>query len=269
MGTIVPFFIPHQGCPHRCVYCDQRAVTGRIETLPTTTTLLATIADYRRTANDGPLEVAFYGGTFTALSLDLQESLLEPLQPLLVEGLVAAIRVSTRPDAITAAGAAMLREHGVGLVELGIQSLAESVLEQSDRGYGAAAVEQAFALLRAAGLKVGAQLMPGLPGDGPDTTQTTMARIIGLKPDLLRIYPTLVLAGTRLAELFQAGTYQPLTIAEAVAICKEMVQLAAVAGIPVGRVGLQPTAELAAPGVVLAGPYHPAFRQLVEGVRWF
>ena len=104
-----------------------------------------------------------------------------------------------------------------------IQSLAESVLEQSDRGYGAAAVEQAFALLRASGLKVGAQLMPGLPGDGPDTTQTTMARIIGLKPDLLRIYPTLVLAGTRLAELFQAGTYQPLTIAEAVAICMEMV----------------------------------------------
>jgi histone acetyltransferase (RNA polymerase elongator complex component) len=267
--AIVPFFIPHQGCPHRCVYCDQRTVTGRGEALPTAATLLATVAEYRRTSGGGALEVAFYGGTFTALSRQEQESLLRPLQPLLTAGEVASVRVSTRPDAISADGVALLAEHGVGLVELGVQSLTDPVLARSGRGYDAAAVERAFAVLRAAGLSVGAQLMPGLPGDSRATVQATMTRIVGLEPALLRIYPTLVLAGTHLAELYQEGDYRPLTLAEAVDLCKEMVHTAAIAGIPVVRVGLQPTTELAAPGAVVAGPFHPAFRQLVEGERWF
>jgi len=266
---IVPFFISHLGCPHQCVFCDQRAITGSVGRLPAANEILATIDAWGKSAGNDTVDVAFYGGSFTALAEELQKQLLSPLQPLLASGEVGSIRVSTRPDAVSDEVARFLRDSGVDLVELGVQSMHDEVLSRAGRGHLAKHTEEAFAALRTAGLKVGAQLMPGLPGDTPSLAVESLSLLLPLKPDLLRIYPAVVLRNTELARLYESGRYRPLSLDEAVAVCKVMLQVAASAGIPVIRVGLHPTDELTAGGEVLAGPYHPAFRQLAEAERWY
>lgn len=268
-GVIVPFFISHQGCPHQCVFCDQRAITGRSGHLPTAAELVATIGEWRRSSGTSTVEVAFYGGSFTALSREIQEGLLSPLQPLLRSGEVSSIRVSTRPDVLDARIVRFLHDAGVRLVELGVQSMDDSVLARAGRGHLAAHTLEAFALLRSAGLRVGAQLMPGLPGEDPGGAIESLRRLLPLQPDLLRIYPAVVLKGTELAGLYHDGSYRPFSIEAAVRICKVMLQMAAMAGIRVIRVGLHPTDDLTSGSELLAGPYHPAFRQLAEGERWY
>ncbi|WP_224983192.1 elongator complex protein 3 [Geomonas agri] len=266
---LVPFFISHQGCPHRCVFCDQERVAGAAGALPTARQMLGRIEEYHLGAPARQLEVAFYGGTFTALPRRDQESLLFPLQPLLHAGILQSVRLSTRPDAIDPDTARFLKQCGVTTVELGVQSLDPEVLMLSGRGHGASEVELSVASLKEAGIEVGIQLMPGLPGDTPQRSLDTLRRALDLAPAFLRIYPTLVIDGTELALRYRAGSYQPLSLAEAVTLCKEMLAAAGQAGIPVIRFGLQPTSELDSPGVVLAGPYHPAFGQLVESELCF
>lgn len=267
--VIVPFFISHQGCPHHCVFCNQRAITGRSGLLPTAAEIVSTVSEWRRSANTEAVEVAFYGGTFTALPVELQGRLLAPLRPLLNSGEVSSVRVSTRPDALDEKKISFLRDAGVELVELGIQSMDDDVLSRSGRGHLASHSERAFAMLRVAGMRVGAQLMPGLPGDSPAGAIESLRRLLPLRPELLRIYPAVVLKGTELARLYKAGSYRPLSIDEAVGVCKVMLQMAAMAGITVTRAGLHPTDDLTSSGELLAGPYHPAFRQLAEGERWY
>ena len=189
--------------------------------------------------------------------------------PLLKSKEVSSIRLSTRPDAVDAASAGFLRESGVATVELGVQSMEDPVLSLSGRGHTAQDTFAAFSVLRAAGLQVGAQLMPGLPGESAAGAVASFRKILALKPDLVRIYPTVVLQGTELARRHRDGEYTPLLLAEAVNICKIMLQDADLAGIPVIRVGLQPTDALSLGGELVAGPYHPAFRQLAQGERWF
>lgn len=265
---IVPFFISHRGCPHQCVFCDQRVITGVSGPLPTAGEIVQKVGDWRRSACADSVEVAFYGGTFTALTAAEMEMLLAPLQSMLRSGEVSSVRVSTRPDSLDGGTARFLRDSGVRLVELGVQSMDDTVLERAGRGHTAAQSVAAFNLLRGAGLRVGAQLMPGLPGDTPAGAVESLRRLLPLQPDLLRIYPAVVLKGTELARLYLAGVYRPLTVNEAVRICKVMLQVAAVAGIPVIRAGLHPGDDLLG-GDILAGPYHPAFRQLAEGERWY
>jgi histone acetyltransferase (RNA polymerase elongator complex component) len=231
--------------------------------------MVAAVEEWRRSSTADSVEVAFYGGTFTSLSREVQESLLSPLQPLLQQGVVSSIRVSTRPDALDLPGAGFLRDAGVRLVELGVQSMDDSVLDCAGRGHTAAHTLEAFALLRSMGLGVGAQLMPGLPGESPDGGVESLRRLLPVQPELLRIYPAVVLKGTELAGLYRAGRYLPLSLADAVHVCKVMLQMAAQAGMPVIRAGLHPGDDLAAGGEILAGPYHPAFRQLAEGERWY
>lgn len=262
---IVPFFISHQGCPHQCVFCDQTRIAGAAGELPDQEAIRSRIAAYRGTAGGNAVEVAFFGGSFTALSLVDQERLLGPLQPLRERGEVSGIRISTRPDAVDGGMLAWLRRMGIDTVELGIQSMDDRVLERAGRGHTAAQVVSACRLVKDAGMALGAQLMPGLPGDTPATSLASLREVLALDPDFFRIYPTLVIAGTRLAELYRAGEYAPLSLADAVSLCKELLTTAFRAGVPVVRIGLQPTAELESEGTVLAGPYHPAFRQLVEG----
>lgn len=266
---IVPFFIAHQGCPHQCVFCNQVKISGGAETIPTSAELLAKIAACRGSGGGRALEAAFFGGTFTSLPVAVQERLLGPLQPLLGAGEIVAVRVSTRPDAVDHQRVDFLRRMGVRTVELGIQSLDDAVLARAGRGHTARDAERACRLLRSAGFRVGVQLMPGLPGDTPQTARATFRRVLALKPDFLRIYPTLVIAGTELERLYQSGGYTPLDISEAVALCKVMLLDALRASVPVVRIGLQPTDELQADGAVVAGPWHPAFRQLVEGELFF
>ena len=266
---IVPFFISHRGCPHQCVFCDQVKIAGATGEFPSKTEIIEKIAEYRASGRRSSVEVAFYGGTFTALPLPEQEKLLSPLQPLVVTGEVEAIRISTRPDSVDPRAIQFLRAMGVTTVELGVQSMADDVLACSGRGHTAAHADRACRLLRQAGFTVGIQLMPGLPADTPEKSLASLVRVMDLKPDFLRIYPTLVIAGTPLAALYLQGSYSPMHLEAAVHLCKVMLHLAWKSGLPVIRMGLQPTAELANAGTVLAGPFHPAFRHLVESELCF
>lgn len=266
---IVPFFITHQGCPHRCIFCDQARIAGGEEALPSAAEIVARIAAYRASAGAESAEVAFYGGSFTALPRDKQQQLLAPLQALMQRGEVSSVRVSTRPDAINDSVAAFLLERGVRTVELGIQSMDDAVLERAERGHGAEDVKKAFRCLHAADIVVGAQLMPGLPSDSPEIALRSLREVLALGPSFLRIYPAVVLAGTGLERLYRAGEYLPLGLDAAVALCKTMLRESTAAGVPVIRIGLQPTDDLNRDGVVIAGPYHPAFRQLVEAALWY
>ena len=261
---IIPFFIPHSGCPHQCVFCNQKNITGRKSAVHPDA-IARTIIDYCRTHTKQEIvQIAFYGGSFTALPHEEQKAYLEAARPFIRSGQIEHIRLSTRPDCINRDILSLLKSYNVRIVELGVQSLSDEVLTRSGRGHTAADTASAVKLLREYGFAVGLQLMVGLPGDSASSFSETVSCIIELKPDFVRIYPTLVIAGTPLEELYRRGQYIPLSLDEAVSLCREALERFSLAGIDVIRIGLQPTKKLEAPGTVLAGPYHPAFRELVE-----
>ena len=266
---IVPFFIAHQGCPHQCIFCNQVNISGGTESIPSPAEILAKIDAFRKSAGDRTLEVAFFGGTFTSLPMSLQETLLGVLRPLVARGEIESVRISTRPDAIDSTIAAFLLNGGVRTVELGIQSMDDAVLVRAGRGHTAYDAEKACAVLSEAGFRVGVQVMPGLPGDTPAGAIATVRHLVTCHPDFFRIYPTLVIAGTGLELLYRLGQYTPLELAAAVTLCKVLLHEALKAVIPVVRIGLQANEELESEGTVIAGPYHPAFRQLVEGELFY
>ena len=261
---MVPFFISHLGCPHRCVFCDQEKIAGARGALPGASEIQAKVEKYRESSPGRELEAAFYGGTFTALPREDQEYLLGALQPQLASGRLSSIRLSTRPDAVDPGSARFLKQMGVATVELGAQSMDDEVLSLAGRGHSARDTERALLALKDAGLAVGLQLMPGLPGDSDQRSLASLERALALDPSFLRIYPTLVISGTELADRYRAGSYAPQSLDQALSLCKRMLLKAGRRGVPVIRLGLQPTAELETPGVLLAGPYHPAFGQLVQ-----
>ncbi|MDD2853756.1 MAG: radical SAM protein [Desulfuromonadaceae bacterium] len=259
----IPFFISHQGCPHTCVFCDQRAISGDNGAIPTAVQINDRIALWRTTSGERPLEVAFFGGTFTALPHVVQAALLEPLQPFLKNGSLDSIRISTRPDCIDTERVAWLSEMGVRTIELGVQSLDDAVLAASGRGHTGADCLTAICCIKAGKLKVGAQLMPGLPGDTPATSLVSLERVIAGGVDFLRIYPTVVIKGTELARRYAAGEYTPLPLDRGVSLCALLLQCAMKAGIPVIRLGLQADHGLD-DDHILAGCWHPALGQLVR-----
>lgn len=264
----VPFFISHQGCPHTCVFCDQRTVSGAPGALPTGAEIVAKVRTWRLSAGDRPLEAAFFGGTFSALPVEVRERLLAPLQPFLASGEITSVRVSTRPDSIDADTVAWLAERGVGTIELGVQSMDDAVLKAAGRGHDAATSEAAIRCVKAHGLSAGAQLMPGLPGDTPAGALCSLERVIAAGADFVRIYPVLVLAGTELASRFAAGEFTPPDVGQGVAFCKPLLHCAMKAGVAVVRIGLQADQGLNA-DTVLAGCRHPAFGQLVRSELYF
>lgn len=259
----VPFFISHQGCPHACVFCDQRTISGANGALPTPGQIHDRIDRWRSTAGERPLEVAFFGGTFTALPDKIQSDLLSPLQPLLKNGILSSVRISTRPDYVTANHVEWLSGMGVRTIEIGVQSLDDAVLAASGRGHSAADSLNALLCVKNAGLIVGAQLMPGLPGDSPASSLDSLEQVIAAGADFLRIYPTVVLEGTELARRYVAGEFIPLSLERGLFLSKLLLHRAMQAGVPVIRVGLQAEAGLNA-GSVLAGCWHPALGQLVR-----
>jgi histone acetyltransferase (RNA polymerase elongator complex component) len=264
---IIPFFIPHAGCPHQCVFCNQKRITGK-STAPDPSSIPVTIREFLAMKPAGarrdPVQVAFYGGSFTALSREVQQAYLEQVLPFIASGRIGGVRVSTRPDAISADGLALLQQYHVRTVELGVQSMDDEVLERSGRGHTASDTVQAVAMLNAHGFSVGLQLMPGLPGDSREIFCDTVSKVIALRPDVVRLYPALVIRDTPLEQLYRTRGYTPLALDEAVALCRDALARLRQAGIAVIRIGLQPTEELGRPGAVVAGPFHPAFRQLVE-----
>jgi histone acetyltransferase (RNA polymerase elongator complex component) len=265
---IIPFFISHQGCPHTCVFCDQRVISGAKGILPTAEQLHDRIVLWRSTAGNRPLEVAFFGGTFTALPEEIQSELLDPLQLLLKRGEIVSVRLSTRPDYIDANRITWLSERGVRTIELGVQSMDDNVLLASGRGHSAADSENAINCIKDHGLKVGAQLMPGLPGDTPESSLASLNRMISAGVDFLRIYPTIVLKGTELARRYIAGDFIPLSFDRGVTLCKQLLHRAMQAGIPVIRIGLQADNGLDDESI-LAGCWHPALGQIVRSQLYF
>lgn len=272
--TILPVFIPHEGCLHKCVFCDQRRIAGaggpydvcpaisesatdRIRAL-----VGAALAKGRRDG-DKAIEMAFYGGSFTALPEQRQKELAEAARPLLEQDPRNSIRISTRPDCIDETIVARLKDYGVRTVELGAQSMCDDVLNASSRGHLALDVVKASALLKEKGFSLVLQMMTGLPCDTSVKSIYTANRLISLDPDAVRIYPAVIIKGTKLHEMWINGEYREHTLNEAVTLCSVLFLMFENAGIPVIRLGLNPSDELSG-GEAVAGAYHPAFGGLVR-----
>lgn len=262
---IIPVFVPHKGCPHDCIFCNQKKITGQINEI-TAVDVKEKIETYLDTIpkENSLVEIAFYGGSFTAIPLDYQKELLEAAYHYIERGAIDSIRVSTRPDYINEAILDNLKRYGVRTVELGVQSMDEEVLELSNRGHTPLDVIGAVNLLKKYGFIVGVQMMVGLPGDTFEKSVDTAKRLIELSPDIARIYPALVITNTYMEEMYNSGNYKPLTLEEAIRISKQLLMLFEREGINVIRIGLQPTENILMGRDVVAGPFHPSMRQLVE-----
>lgn len=263
---IFPFFISNQGCPHRCIYCRQESITGEDRTLAPSeikeTLQKAGLSE--KSPTKGDREIAFFGGTFTGLDLETIRGLLSAAFPFIEDGAMDSVRVSTRPDSLEGEKLDLMWRYGVRTVELGVQSMNKRVLKKTRRGYGPGTVRSAAATLKEHGFRVGVQLMPGLPGDDRETFLSTIREVVEMAPDMVRLYPTLVLQGTALEGLFHQGLYRPLGLPEAVSLCAEACLFLENKGIPVIRMGLQASPALQREGVIKAGPWHPAFGFLVR-----
>ena len=261
--SIIPVFVPHLGCPNDCVFCNQRRISGSLSPARPEDVAAAVDRALSLTPPGTRRQLAFYGGSFTAIPDAEQEALLGAAQPYLERGDIASIRLSTRPDAIDGAVLARLRRYGVETVELGAQSMSDSVLALSGRGHTAADVEEASRAVKAAGFRLILQMMTGLPGSDDETDIGSARSIAALGPDGVRVYPTVIVRDTALFDLWRAGRYKEHTVEDAVRVCARIVPIFEAAGIPIIRMGLNPTEDLSG-GDAVGGAYHPALGELVR-----
>lgn len=259
---VIPIFVPHLGCPNDCVFCNQRRISG--QTLPAMPeTVRKALENTPQMMPDGiPTQIAFYGGSFTAIPVSEQDALLSAAQPLLEKNKNASIRISTRPDCIDKETLRRLVRYRVATIELGAQSMCDDVLRASGRGHTAQDTATAAQLIKEFGLELILQMMTGLPGDTPEKSVFTAQSLIELKPNGVRIYPTVVILDTKLHDMWLAGEYDAHSVEDAVGLCAELYALFEKADIPIIRLGLNPTADLSA-GDAVCGAYHPAFGELV------
>ncbi len=262
-NNIIPVFVPHLGCPNDCVFCNQRRISGHIESATAQTVRKAIEDAAALTPMGTKRQLAFYGGSFTAIPTAYQTELLEAAQPYIRDGIIDSIRLSTRPDAIDVTVLTRLKKYSVTVIELGAQSMSDRVLELSGRGHDSSAVEESSQLIKSFGFDLILQMMTGLPGDTDESCIETTEKIIELKPDGVRIYPTVIVKDTVLCDMWQAGTYKEHTVEDAVRVCSKIVPLFQDAGIPIIRMGLNPTEDLSN-GDALGGAYHPALGELVH-----
>jgi histone acetyltransferase (RNA polymerase elongator complex component) len=260
---IIPIFLPNAGCPERCLFCNQKAVAAETPSPSSVRKFIeASITRLPSDKKNREKQIAFYGGSFTAIPQEDQTDYLNEVQPFLRSGQIHSIRVSTRPDALDEKTLSMLKEYGVKTVEIGAQSMIDEILLLSTRGHSTQDTIAAVSRSRGWSFEVGLHLMIGLPGDTCDRFLQTLDQVIALKPDFLRIHPTLVLKGSPLEILWKAGRYSPLSLEEAVYWLKKGLLKLERASIRIARIGLQPTEELQRH--YLAGPYHPALHQLID-----
>lgn len=271
---IIPIFVPHLGCQNNCIFCNQKKISGQTK-MVTTKDVKDTIEYYLENFKDDNryVEVAFFGGSFTAIDKATQEELLQAVQPYIINKKVNSIRISTRPDAIDKDILKMLKKYHVKTIELGVQSMNNYILNRCQRGHTVEDVKKASKLIRFHGFILGHQMMVGLPESTVQDEINTAKELIKLKPKIVRVYPVLVIKETQLAEEYEKGEYVPLTVTQAVERCKAIVALFNQKKINVIRIGLQNTEEISDPSKessqVVAGPFHPAFRQLVESSMWY
>ncbi|MDV4151196.1 radical SAM protein [Clostridium sp. AL.422] len=264
---IIPIFISHIGCPHQCVFCNQDKIAKEVENEVTAQDVKNTIEEYLKTINhnNSTVEVSFFGGTFTAINVNKQKELLSVAKEYKDKGLIDKIRMSTRPDAINRYILSYLKEYKVDIIELGVQSLDDEILKLSGRGHTAKDVYEASKLIKEYNFTLGHQIMPGLPGDTFEKDIETVKKSIDMKPDICRIYPALVIKDTPMEIMYKRGEYKPYSLEDAVYISKELYKLYTKANVNIIRIGLQPTENITWGGDLVDGPFHPAFRELVEG----
>ncbi len=258
----IPIFIPHMGCPHQCVFCNQRSISGcavfreasvreRIEEI------LSTIPSGTET------QIAFFGGSFTGIDRTLMCRLLDTAEEYVRAGRVSSIRLSTRPDYISAEILEILSRYSVKTVELGLQSMDDDVLLASERGHTAEDARRASRMIVDAGLELVGQMMIGLPKSSPESEIATAKEIVTLGATAARIYPTVVFYGTPLADMTARGEYRPLSLEEAVARSASVLEIFEKSNLSTLRIGLCPTEDLFSPERVMAGPRHAALGELV------
>lgn len=264
----IPIFIPHEGCPHNCIFCNQKKISGHIKA-PSLDSIKEIINSHLSTITDNDYcEIAFFGGSFTGLDQAEQEKYLKLVYNFVQQGLVKGIRLSTRPDYINREILELLKKYSVKVIELGIQSFDGDVLKKSGRFYSPDEAEKACILIKKYGFSLGVQTMIGLPGDTIEKSVDTAKRTIEIKPDMVRIYPTLVIRDTELEDIYKKGEYIPLSLDEAVAWCAKLIPMYEAAGITVLRVGLHDAGGLREKNDVVAGPVHSAFGELVYSKIW-
>lgn len=268
---VIPIFIPHKGCPHDCNFCNQRSISGSMQS-PTDTEVIDIVEFYLNLPKTNrQTEVAFFGGSFTAIPVEEQERYLSIIQPYIKNKVnqISGIRLSTRPDYIDDKILQLLKNYNVKTIEIGAQSMDDKVLEMSRRGHTASDIIKASQLIKSWDIKLGIQTMLGLHGSSYQTEINTAHSVVEIKPDFVRIYPTLVVKGTVLADLYTAGLYQPLQLDSAINTCADILDIYDKGKIDVIRVGLQATDHINYDGDVLAGPFHPAFGQLAYSRLYF
>lgn len=258
--AIIPIFIPHRGCPNDCVFCNQRKITARQDTV-TPETARQTIETWLTTLDDvETVEAAFFGGSFTGIPMEEQSGFLAVAKEYKDAGRIQRIHLSTRPDYINREILDNLKKYGVDVIELGVQSLDDQVLQASGRGHDASCVYQAAQMIKDYGFTLGIQLMIGLPGSSLEAEISSAKETVKISPQIARLYPTVVLPETELHQMYQSGIYVAMTEEEAVYRTKEMYKILHGAGINIIRVGLKSSDIMTD-----CSTFHPAFRQLVEG----
>lgn len=271
---IIPIFVPHLGCPNDCIFCNQKSISGQMKQV-TEEEVEKTIQEFLNSFKDENLytEIAFFGGSFTGIDIELQEKLLKIAYKYVKEKKVDGIRVSTRPDYIDKNELKLLKKYGVKTIELGVQSANDYILKRAKRGHTFEDVKKASKLIRRHGFTLGHQMMVGLPDSTWIDEMNTAKELAKLKPKIIRIYPVLVIKRTELETEFAKGEYHPITLEQAVERCKELYYFFDKKKITVIRMGLQNTDIISNPenvsSEVVAGPYHEAFGQLVEDSIWY
>ncbi len=270
---IIPIFVPHLGCPNDCVFCNQKSISGQTKQVTKEDVKEIIEEHLKYIKKDSKVEVAFFGGSFTGIEEEKQEELLSAAYEYIKQKKVESIRISTRPDYIDKKILKRLKKYKVKTIELGVQSANDYILKKAGRGHTFNDVEKASKLIRWYGFNLGHQMMVGLPESTTVDEINTAKQLIKLKPKMVRIYPVLVIKNTKLEKDYNNGKYKPLTVTQAVEVCKELVKLFTKKNIEVIRIGLQPTDTITDPenekSEVVAGPFHPAFRQLVESGMWY
>lgn len=266
---IIPIFVPHEGCPHNCIFCNQNRITGQKKTeVITGKSVYNTLDDYLKTihrGNNEVVEVSFFGGTFTSIEEKKQRELLTVAKEYKNKGLIDKIRMSTRPDAISDYILSYLKDYEVDIIELGVQSLVDEVLVKSGRGHTKEDVIIASKLIKNYGFTLGHQIMPGLPESNFEKDLESAIESIKMKPDICRLYPSLVVRDTPMEDMYNRGEYLPYSLDDCVVICAKIYKLYKESNINVIRMGLQPTETINEGKDIVKGPFHPAFRELVEG----
>ncbi len=262
----IPIFIPHEGCPHDCLFCNQRKITG-IDSSVTPNDAKCRIAEYLSTVKsyECEIEIAYFGGSFTGLDIGLQREFLKAAASF-DDPRITGIRMSTRPDYIDTEILDMCAEYNVTAIELGVQTTSDNVLELNKRGHCFDDVKTASKLIKDYNISLGLQMMLGMYGSDPETDLKTCDDIISLSPSCTRIYPTIVLSGTELETLYNSGKYTPYTIEAAAGIAAECLERFRENNIDVIRIGLYSSDDLRSDGNIIAGPFHPAFGEIAENM---